>query len=93
MLLYRRHHGLSGASKLIKKAVRKMTPLTTIEDIKHAVRSGKPVFWKNSPVVETRSRNLLVNTPSNKGKYYSHPLAKVIATHGVNDFYHNGEVS
>jgi|TARA_R110000851_G_scaffold198788_2_gene349864 hypothetical protein len=70
-----------------------MTPLTTIEDIKHAVRSGKQVFWKKSPVVETTSRNFLVNTPINKNKYYSNQLVKVIAAHGVTDFYHNGEVS
>lgn len=66
-------------------------PLLTIDDIKQAVKEGKQVFWKDSPAVGTRNRNILVNTAINKHKYLSRQLPVVIKLHGVNDFYYIGE--
>jgi hypothetical protein len=62
--------------------------LTTPAEVKRAVRAGKSVFWRESPVVETRSGNMVVNTPINKERYRSKFLHTVIMTYGVIDFYY-----
>jgi hypothetical protein len=64
-------------------------PLTTPEAIEQAVRSGESVFWRDSPVVETRAHKFLVNVPANDEHYRSWKLTTVIQTCGVIDFYYH----
>ena len=67
------------------------TPLKTIEAVEQAVRDGKRVYWKSSPVVETKAHRFLVNTPISVEKYVSRKLTTIIQVYGVTDFYYLGE--
>jgi hypothetical protein len=63
--------------------------LTTPEAIEQAVRSGESVYWRESPVVETRAHKFLVNVSTDSERYRSWKLTAVIQTYGVIDFYYH----